>query len=169
MSDFDSSITAYFGGDTSGLAKSTQEANSIVGNFASQTGEKIEGVFERVEHHLLGTRAIATALGTAIGAHLSEIAEKVARGITDMSEETEKMLKDIAEEKPPEPMLLSIYGRDPRVANDWAQVTLKPAQDAIADFKSNDATNVQFLRVDVALSELLESLRANYPPYKRTI
>src|SRR3546814_10409091 len=61
------------------------------------------------------------------------------------------MLKGIAEDKPPEPMLLSIYGRDPRVANDWAQVTLKPAQDAIADFKSSDATNVQLLRIDVAL------------------
>src|SRR3546814_18719374 len=79
------------------------------------------------------------------------------------------MLKGIAEDKPPEPMLLSIYGRDPRVANDWAQVTLKPAQDAIADFKSSDATNGQFLRIDVAPSELLESLRANYPPYKGTI
>jgi hypothetical protein len=87
----------------------------------------------------------------------------------ELHDALQQMLKGIAEEKPPEPMLLSIYGRDPRVANDWAQVTLKPAQDAIADFKSNDATNVQFLRVDVALSELLESLRANYPPYKRTI
>src|SRR3546814_16775446 len=79
------------------------------------------------------------------------------------------MLKGIAEDKPPEPMLLSIYGRDPRVANDWAQVTLKPAQDAIADFKSSAATNVQFLRIDVALSELPESLPANYPTYNGTI
>src|SRR3546814_10980934 len=79
------------------------------------------------------------------------------------------MLKGIAEDKPPEPMLLNIYGRDARVANDWAQVTLKPAQDAIADFKSSDAANVQFLRIDVALSELLEGLSANYPPYKGTI
>src|SRR3546814_2730925 len=69
----------------------------------------------------------------------------------ELYDSLQQMLKGIAEDKPPEPMLLSIYGRDPRVANDWAQVTLKPAQDAIADFKSSDATNVQFLRIYVAL------------------
>src|SRR3546814_3733575 len=76
----------------------------------------------------------------------------------ELYDSLQQMLKGIAEDKPPEPMLLSIYGRDPRVANDWAQVILKPAQDAIADFKSSDATNVQFFRIHVELSELLESL-----------
>src|SRR3546814_11463223 len=72
----------------------------------------------------------------------------------ELYDSLQQMLKGIAEDKPPEPMLLSIYGRDPRVANDWAQVSLTPAQDAIADFKSSDATKDQLLRIEVALSEI---------------
>src|SRR3546814_8558492 len=78
----------------------------------------------------------------------------------ELYDSLQQMLKGIAEDKPPEPMLLSIYGRDPRVANDWAQVTLKPAQDAIADFQTRDETNIQFLRIDIALSQLPENLHA---------
>lgn len=95
MADF--SIKAFFGGDTSGLKAATQDASATVSTFADDTNSKVSGVFDGIEHHLIGTRAVATALGTALGLHLQELASDVARFVTGVSKETEDMLKEVAD------------------------------------------------------------------------
>lgn len=74
----DSSIKAYFGGDTSQLKAAIKDAEKAVGNFAGSLAKKFEG------------RDLARGLATALGLSVDKIADKVARFFTGMTKDAEK-------------------------------------------------------------------------------
>lgn len=77
-------ISVRLTGDSSNFRTTMEEAATAFGNTT-----------EKLEHHLLGTRAIASAIGTSLGLHFGEIAQNVARLVLGFSEEEEKALKEI--------------------------------------------------------------------------
>ena len=87
MAGNDSNITAFFGGDTSGLEAALGRAESKVGEI----GKKLEDRF-------VGTRDVAHALATALGLNIEHMAESVARFVTGLSEDQEKQMKALLEQ-----------------------------------------------------------------------
>lgn len=79
-------ITVRLNGDNSNYRSSMSDAVDATGNAVS-----------KIEEHLLGTRAIATAVGTALGLHLSTIADNLARLVIGFSTEEEEALKHLDE------------------------------------------------------------------------
>lgn len=66
---------------------------SVMGDSADVTGK----TFDKIEARLFGTRAVAAAVGTALGLHLSEIADSVARFVIGFSADEEAALKHLEE------------------------------------------------------------------------
>lgn len=84
MATPDSSIIAYFGGDTSGLTKALAEAGQKTGEFAKKIGTQVAG-----------TQQMSQALATALGINIQTMGEHVARFITGLSKESEKALAEL--------------------------------------------------------------------------
>ena len=89
-------IAVKLGLSTADFKAALQDANVSLKQFGQKGGTDVDSLFAGIEHHLLGTRAVATAVGTALGLHLQDIAQSVAHFITDTSKEEEDALNEIA-------------------------------------------------------------------------
>lgn len=80
---------------------------------------------------------------------------------------TFEMLDGASEGADPAPTILTVYPDEIRSSEALPRVSLLPADIAITEFRSNMATSVQFIRIDIVLSDLLASLEACHPLYQR--
>lgn len=76
------------------LTGDNSEYRAMLNESVAETDKFGEQVAEKIAHHVIGVRALGQALSTALGLHLTEIAEKLARAFTNMSEETAEKLKE---------------------------------------------------------------------------
>lgn len=88
-------IAVKLGLQTADLKAALRDADASIKQMGEKTETTAGGVFGKLEHHLLGTRALGSALSTAFGLHITEIADNVARFITGMSKEEEEAYKEI--------------------------------------------------------------------------
>jgi hypothetical protein len=89
MAGFNEGIKVLFGGDTSGLRASINDANTLVGGFSSKTQKALDGVGSKIGN----LKSLGGALAVALGINFQNIAENLARMVIGFSKASEESLK----------------------------------------------------------------------------